>query len=306
MAGADSIALSASWLVMAAFGGMLLLAVCAGFLAGVWCAPALQERALRRAARQIQRVYELTLKQMEAASRMCRMLGEFSTPELSAAQWERLEQARGQLADAWRTVADRQSPLAASSPESTDAGESSFQVTWQRSPVDAATQLPDRTAFDANLALMLGESARFNQPSGLLLIRMDKSDQLQKRYGAEVVARLQARLATLVIKAVRDDDLVCRLQPDVFGVLVPSLSPLAGARLAEGVRTTVREHRFRLEETGPEYLVTASFGYACCLPTEPATLVMDRAGEALSKSQAVGRNQLHIHDAARRLVTRVG
>jgi diguanylate cyclase (GGDEF)-like protein len=301
---AGAMGFSAGWLAVTALGGVLLLAVAAGFVAGVWCAPALQERAVRRAARHIQRMYELTVSQLDAAGRMCRLLGDFPAPELSTTQWERLEQTRTQLLDAWRTVAERQSPQARL--EQTEPGELSFQVAWQRSPVDSATQLPDRSAFDANLGLMLSEAQKFNRPCGLLLVRMDKCDALQRRYGADVLVKLQSRLATLVIKSVRDDDLVCRLQPDVFGVLLPAVSPIAGARIAEAVRSAVREHRFRVEETGQEYLATASFGYACGLPTEPATLLMDRAGEALAKSQVLGRNQLHVHDGAQRTAIRVG
>ncbi|MDZ4689063.1 MAG: diguanylate cyclase [Planctomycetaceae bacterium] len=304
---AEGLALSAGWWVTAGLSALLLLSVCAGFVAGVLCAPVFQEWGLKRAARHMQRVYELTACQLEVAGRMCRMLGDFTTQELTTTQWDRLERARTNLIETWQLLADRQRPPAQLD-ETIPAviTPSAFHVEWQRSTVDSATQLPDRAAFEANLDLMMACSRLHGQPSGLLLVRMDKCDQLQKRFGADPVARLQAKLATVIVKSVRDEDLVCRLQPDVFAVLIPSLSPIAGSRVADAVRSAIRQHPFRLDESGPECLVTASLGYACCLPTEPATLIVDRAGEALSKSQAIGRNQLHVHDATRRSVTRVG
>jgi GGDEF domain-containing protein len=94
--------------------------------------------------------------------------------------------------------------------------------------------------------------------------------------------------------------------PGAFAVLLPSVAPLAGARVAEALRSAVRQHRFRANETGPEIVVTASFGYAACLPGDPPSLVLDRAGAALAKSQACGRNQLHAHDGLHQALCRVG
>jgi diguanylate cyclase (GGDEF)-like protein len=303
---ADTLTLSVSGWVTAGLAALLLLSVCAGFVAGVWCAPVFQEWGLKRASKHIQRVAELTAKQLDNAGRLCRMLGDFTARELSPSQWDRLDRARTQLADAWQLVTDRHRPLATAIDETVVATPSSFQIDWQTGSVDPVTQLPDRPAFDANLELLLAGSRLHRQPSGLLLIRMDKCDQLQKRYGRDNVLKLQAKLATVIVKSVRDDDLVCRMQPDVFAVLLPSVSPIAGARVADAVRSAIRDHHFRPGDDGPEVLVTASLGYACAVPTESPAIVLDRAGDALSKSQTHGRNQLHVHDATQRAAVRVG
>lgn len=303
---ADALTLSAGWWVSGGLAALLLLAVCAGFVAGVWCAPVFQEWGLKRASRHIQRVSELTAKQLDDAQRLCRMLGEFTSQELTATQWDRLERSQSRLVDAWQLVAERQRPNHPATKETAVAPPTPFRVDWQRGGVDGVTQLPDRKTFDANLDLLLAGSRLHTQPSGLLLVRMDKCDQLQKRYGSDAVGKLLSKVATLIVKTVRDDDLVCRMQPDVIAVLLPSLSPIAGARIAEAVRTTIRDHHFHTEENGPEVLVTASLGYACALPTEPATVILDRAQDALNRSQTAGRNQLHVHDAAQRTAVRVG
>jgi len=293
--------------VWAGLAGLVLIATVAGFIAGVQCAPWLQERALRRASRQFQRLYEFTASHLERTSRLCQMLSITATSPLDNSQWDRLDAARKQFAESWKGMAERQT---VAHPEAEQVacptGATTFEVAWTKGAVDAETQLPSREAFETNLQQLIRASQEHCHPSGLLLIKMDKGDQLAGRYGAAAVTVLQSRLATVVIKAARDQDLVCRLDRDLFAVLIPSVSPIAGSRIAETVRAAVREHAFRVDVDGPEVLLTANFGYAVCLPDEPATLVIDRASEALQKSQSLGRNQLHVHDATNRVLSRVG
>lgn len=290
-------------------GGVVALTVTgtvAGFVAGLMCAPWLQEWALRRAARRVQSLHALMVTELARVERMCRLLNEAAGGRLSTAAWERLDQARHQFQDAWRITAERHAPREETvDPPLLRPAVKPFRVDWIREPDAESKYKVNRAGFDENLAAMLDATSAHAQPSGLLLVRVDKSDQLQRRFGNTVVERLQLRLGDVVQQAARTDDLVCRLAADWFAVLIPAVSPMGGARVAEAVRSAVRQHPFRPDETGPELIVTASFGYAVCLPGEPGSLPMDRASEALSKSQAQGRNQLHVHDATQCMLTRV-
>ncbi len=298
---------STQTLVTCGLVGLVVTATVAGFVAGLMCAPWLQEWALRKAARRVQTLHELMVKELARVERMCRLLNEAAGGQLSTAAWERLENAKHQFQDAWRITAERHAPrddaieLATPRPSSKP-----FRVEWVRDATAETGHAVSRAGFDENLSLLLEATTTNAQPSGLLLVRVDKSDQLQKRFGNAVVERLQQRLGAVVQQSARTDDFVCRLNADLFAVLMPAVSPMAGARIAEAVRGAVRQHPFRQDESGPEVIVTASFGYGVCLPGEPASLPMDRASEALSKSQSLGRNQLHVHDATHRKLTRVG
>lgn len=293
--------------IWAGLAGLVLVATIAGFIAGVQCAPWLQERAWKRASRQVQRLFEFTASHMERTSQLCQMLNEAAQAPFDKPQWDRLEAARYKLADCWKVIAERQTAkLAEPQADACLTGSTPFHVEWTRGTVDAATQLPDRATFEINLQQLISQSSAHCQPSGLLLFHIDKCDQLARRYGAEALSLLQSKLATVVIKAARNEDLVCRLDRDLFAVLIPSVSPIAGSRIAETIRAAVREHAYRIETNGPEVLLTANFGYAVCLPDEPSSLVVDRASEALQKSQSAGRNQLHVHDATNRVLSRVG
>jgi len=288
-------------LLWTGIAGVMLLAVVAGFAAGLAFAPSWQEWRLKRACRSLKRLYEATFVQIEQSEALCRQLGEFQNEVLAPAQWSRLDDVVRHLQSAWHAVAEKHRPQNVEA-----AGEPApFQLEWKREPIDSATGLPDRSALEENLQQLLTMSTASRQVSGVLLVSLDKGDQLQRRFGADVAHRLEARLATVLVKASRDQDLVCRIGPGSFAVLLPCVSPLTGARVAETLRHAVRQHRFRAQEAGPEIMVTASFGFSACLPGDPPTLVLDRAGAALAKSQSCGRNQLHVHDAYHHTVCRI-
>lgn len=298
---------STQTLVTCGLIGLVVTATVAGFVAGLMCAPWLQEWALRKAARRVQTLHELMVKELARVERMCRLLNEAAGGQLSTAAWERLENAKHQFQDAWRITAERHAPRDDATELATPRPSAKpFRVEWVRDAMAETGHAVSRAGFDENLGLLLEATTNNAQPSGLLLVRVDKSDQLQKRFGNAVVERLQQRLGAVVQQSARTDDFVCRLNADLFAVLMPAVSPMAGARIAEAVRGAVRQHPFRQDESGPEVIVTASFGYGVCLPGEPASLPMDRASEALSKSQSLGRNQLHVHDATHRKLARVG
>lgn len=284
---------------------VLLFALIGGFFSGVMCAPWLQEWAVRRASAQIHRMYELVIEDVERAQRMCAELASASGGKLSALEWQRMEQLQQQFQETFTRIAE------ASGVSQTPAGEAGpspqakeFQVEWVKNPVDAASGLPDKQAFEQNLTVMLSRGAESSWESGLLLIRMDKADSLRRRLGTEAVEKLLARMTSLVVRAARDQDLICRLSGDTLALLCPALPPLAGCKMADKIRETIRNYHFRVQDGGPEVLVTASFGYANCGPGDSAELVRERAADSLARSQSLGRNQLHVHDGQTRALCR--
>jgi diguanylate cyclase (GGDEF)-like protein len=106
------------------------------------------------------------------------------------------------------------------------------------------------------------------------------------------------RLGSVVCRAVRDGDLVCRCNGETLAVLFPGLDLQAASRLGRVIRDSVRNHHFHAGETGPEVFLTASFGCTPCRPDENTDLVLARAFDAVSQSQRLGRNQFHVHNGS--------
>lgn len=271
----------------------LLLTAGLAFAAGMACAPMLQARAVRHAHRQAARLYELAIKNLQTAQETCGWLGEFPGLLLSSEQFTRLRERQAALQETLaRLIAEQQQAAEFLTKPATIR--SDIRPAWIRTPDDPRTQLPSREAFDANLLLLLDPTRAADEESGLLLIKMDRGEHLRARFGADATQRLIGRLAGVVCRSMREPDLVCRMTTDTLAVLLPSVNPTEGPQVAETVRQAVRHHRFHLKN-GTEVLVTASFGYTACHPGEPADLVVDRALDALARSEKLGRNQLHIH-----------
>lgn len=274
---------------------VLLISALGSFFAGLLSAPYFQEWAVRRSSAEIHKMYELVMAEVERAQRLCAQLAAASGCALSEQEWQRIDRVRHDFHETFARIA-KSCGIESHENESQKSKPREFTVDWTKTPLDSHSGLPDKRAFEQNLNAMLAQGAEAALNSGLLLIRMDNAEGLRRRLGSEAVEKLLSRLASLVVRSARDQDVVCRLSLDTLGLLCPAVPPLAGTRIAEKIRETVRNNRFHVEEGGPEVLVTASFGYANCGPTDQAELVRDRASDGLARSQSLGRNQLHVHD----------
>jgi len=275
----------------------LVLAVAFGFIAGVSYANRSADRGLRKAVTKLSSLYSLVLEALDKAHKVTQLLEKFPNPALSVDQVDGLDRQRSNLLEALgRVVSRHREAFAVPEEPKAKPKPQVIGVTWQRTSFDASTNLPDRAAFDANLRLMLNTGAESGFSCGLLLVRIDRMDQLRSRFGILGTDVFVKNMAALVSRAVRDQDLTCRLSLDSFGVLLPSVDAEAGRKLSQAVRNSVRFHTFRLQDVGPEVLVTASFGYTICPPGDEPELALARASDGVAQSIRRGRNQLHVFD----------
>lgn len=265
----------------------LLLASAGGFAGGVICAPFFQEWTLRRAAKKLETLNALVLDELRRSQRASAVLEREPGGQFSPPQWTEFAETCQTLEATLSSILRKQSPV---KPE--EELSRSNTSPWDVRSVDPSTGLPDKSAFDANLERLLRQLQQSGGTHGLLWVQMDRADSLRQRVGDGGVERLSTKLAAVIGKSVRQDDLVCRVSSDAFAVLMPVIDPVAGWRQAELVRDAVRQHRFRVDEQGPEILVTASFGYSDCASMDSPALLKDRVVEAVARSRALGRNQL--------------
>lgn len=279
--------------------GTLLLSAGLGFVAGSSYARVSVDRAAKKARKELVSLYNLVLQTLESAQDACSVLEKFPQLSLSAEQTDQLDGRRHGLLETISRIVTQQRERIVQQKEKAAAARAKQEqstLVWVQAPVDSSTGLPAREAFDANLAQLLEHGAIREIESGLLLVKLDKADQLRARFGASGVEGFLKKMATVIIRSIRDADIVCRFSPDEFGVLLPDIDDETGRRIAHAIRNLIRNYHFRLEDNGPEVLVTASFGYSRCRPHDHQGLALDRAVDALSKSAHRGRNQLHVHD----------
>lgn len=281
-------------------GITVLLAASLGFVAGHAFARLSDRRAYRRARSGLAQIFQTVITTMESARDVCLYLQRFPGVALTEKQLELFERSRQRLQDVVTNIVEqhRRLPEPLSLPNDPGlAGHSEpIQVKWVFSTEDQTTGLPDRPAFDTNLEMVLDVCRRTEQPSGLVLVKVDKFDALKQRHGLVDSKRLLKKFGLVLCRAIRNTDLICRYSPDTFGILLPATDPWMGEKLAATLRDAIRGYHFRSDEGGPEVLVTASLGYTLCRGEDTADVVVNRAADALSRSQRVGRNQLHMHD----------
>ena len=280
-------------------GATVLLSAGLGFVAGMSYARVSVEWAAKKAQKQVATLYALVLDALEKAHNACGVLERFPKLMLSEDQTEKLDGRRQSLVETISKVVEPQREIIVKKKEKAAAAkrkQEELPVVWVRTPEDFTTGLPARAAFEANLAHLLERGVQTDSESGLLLVRLDKADQLKARFGSTGIENFLKKMAALIIRSVRDQDVVCRYAFDTFALLLPDIDDETGHRIAQVIRNTVRNHHFRLDEKSPEVLVTASFGYTRCRPEDNTALTLDRVSDALTQSFHRGRNQLHVHD----------
>lgn len=282
-------------------GALLFLAAALGFGAGVWFERGAPRRALNQARKSLNELLALTSRRIESAQETCDLL-ERTSSTLTERQADALSRAQSRLTDSLGKVCERRASEASRPVTNPPPAPEPFELEWSRESLHRSG-FPDRRSFEQSLELMLAAGRRADAASGLLLVKADRRDALQGRFGEAGAERLVQKLGGVLCRSIRDEDLVCRIADDSYAVLFPQIDEAAGKRMAEAARESVRHYHFRIEDGGEEVLVTASFGYTNCGPYDNADLVADRAGDALSKSVKRGRNQLHLHDGRRVVAT---
>ncbi|HEY3963638.1 MAG TPA: diguanylate cyclase [Planctomycetaceae bacterium] len=278
--------------------GVLFLATTSGFVAGFMSARMKDHSAFRRARSGAKELLGTILHTLDTARELCALLEARSPQLLPVDQARQFENRRSGLFEALSQLGKRLIPagLIESDQAAAALASQTVKIDWQRTPLDPGTELPDRSAFEANLGSLLKACTPTGRESSLLLVRVDKLPALVARVGQANVEKLIKKLSHVVCRAVRDDDLVCRCNSESLAILFPGLDLESATRQGRVIRDSVRNHHFHAEETGPEVLLTASFGCTPARAGENTDLVLNRAFDALTQSQRLGRNQLHVHN----------
>lgn len=271
-----------------------------GFFAGWLFARPSPQRRLHQAQARPARLFSYASESLEHAQLACSALEQTEDIPLSTSQATLLQEKHEGLQGLLTRILQRHGEWternrAARAEKALKLAE--FGCEWIRD-ADTPDSLPGRELFEQNLARLMAAGTASGVQSGLLLIRVDRLAQLADRFGAERADLFVQRLSQVVLRAVRNQDLLCRYSPDTLAALLPATETEEGIQLATAVRDSVRHHHFRLEADGPEIFVTASFGFTPCLPTDHPDLTVNRAGDALARSGRRGRNQLHVHDGS--------
>ncbi|GAA5158057.1 diguanylate cyclase [Viridibacterium curvum] len=157
---------------------------------------------------------------------------------------------------------------------------------------DPMTGALNRRAFFPILEQHFTGSQQRMMPLSFVMCDIDKFKSINDVYGHPVGDKVIQKFASIILRSVGDNDVVCRYGGEEFCIALPNTSVDEALQFAERVRETVEaEVGFTLQLEGRPF-ITASFGVSglSLAPESPAQLI-EQADQALYYSKHNGRNQ---------------
>ena len=152
---------------------------------------------------------------------------------------------------------------------------------------DNLTGLPNRNLLELRLQELLPAAERDHIPVGVFVMAIDRfklvNDSLGRAAGDRVLRALAARLE----KAIRTDDIVARLEGDLFSIALPGVKPTIGGHTVSEKLLHVIQQPFKVNDV--EIVLSASIG-AAFFPTdaEDADTLLAHAETASDKVKSKG------------------
>jgi len=165
------------------------------------------------------------------------------------------------------------------------------QPSWRNANFDSLTGLPGRELFMELLKHQVQRGSRCGyNGAALLLLDLDGFRQLNQAYGNSHCDQLLAEVARRLMRAVRESDVVGRLNGDQFGILLVDVNTSENAEIVAGKLLAAIARPFKVN--GMEIRITASIG----LSFHPAELhaaaaLMTMVENAVGKAKTSGKNR---------------
>ena len=160
---------------------------------------------------------------------------------------------------------------------------------------DQLTELLNRRGLDRQFDVELSRAVRTAQPLSVCLIDIDDFKRINDTYGHQAGDRVLVHLSRLMRKSVRPSDIVARYGGEEFVILLPATNTSEAEVVMARVQRELTRHFFL--HNNERLLVTFSAGVAEAAAGENASMVLQRADEALYLAKERGKNRVMVQPA---------
>jgi two-component system cell cycle response regulator len=155
---------------------------------------------------------------------------------------------------------------------------------------DPLTGLPNRRAFEEELAREAARASRAGAPLAVVMLDVDRFKAVNDGHGHAAGDEVLRAVAARAAAAIRAGDLLARVGGEEFAILLPAADLPRAAEAAERIRATLAARR--IEAGGTSLTVTASLGCAALAPGETPEALVARADARLYAAKEAGRNRV--------------
>ena len=155
---------------------------------------------------------------------------------------------------------------------------------------DTLTSLPNRRAFEEELAREVARAGRSGAPLAVALLDVDRFKSVNDQHGHAAGDQVLRAVAARVGGALRAGDLLARIGGEEFALLWPGADLVNAVEIAERIRASIADGP--MNAGGRSLWITASFGCAIWSGDETTAALLARADARLYEAKRAGRNRV--------------
>lgn len=155
--------------------------------------------------------------------------------------------------------------------------------------MDPLVPVPNRRAFVREISRLISFAERYGTPSSLVFLDLNDMKTLNDTYGHGAGDAALVHVAGLLVKNVRDTDMVGRLGGDEFGLLLVQTEEGEAAEKAESLMQIIAANPMDWE--GKEVPVSVAYGVHTFAPGQDASEALAHADARMYEHKRQGKEE---------------
>lgn len=169
-----------------------------------------------------------------------------------------------------------------------------YQKMSDLATTDDLTHLYNFRYLDQILEIEIRRCHRYRSAVSLIFLDLDHFKLVNDQYGHLMGSQVLIEVANLLVKSLRDVDIIARYGGDEFVVILPETNVETTNRIAHRVRNAIRSFEF-LKKEGLALHLSASFGIAGFPEhAKNKTDLIRLADQAMYKAKVMGRDKIFL------------